>query len=85
MKKKYIEAGHLYKALLTSADTPEMLLPSSYTCQTKLMSCQVVVSHVKTLKIVVVKVQFCSNTEPVDIMNLIIFVYHSETKEDTLL
>ena len=49
------------------------------------MSCQVVVSQVKTLKIVVVKAQFRSNTEPVDITNLIIFVYYSETKKDTLL
>ena len=49
------------------------------------MSCQVVESQVKTLKIVVVKAQFHSNTEPVDITNLIIFVYYSETKKDTLL
>ena len=43
------------------------------------------ISQVKTLKFVVVEAQFRSNTEPVDITNLIIFVYHSETKKDTLL
>ena len=77
----------MYKALLTFADTPEMLkcfynLPTHV--KLKLMSCHVVVSLVKTLKIVVVKAQFRSNTEPVDIMNLFVFVYHSETKKDTL-
>ena len=49
------------------------------------MGCQVIVSQVKTLKIVEAKAQFRSNTEPVVITNLIIFVYHSETKKDTLL